>query len=96
MLSQARALASARCGNGAAQSFSRAQATSVVLGFCGLGDLLPGLNLGWSSGNAGSSSTGNGYADANGQGMTGNNGFTEYNGGYSDPSNPYGAPYGRK
>lgn len=57
MLNQAKALAQARCGNGAAEAFSKAEATSTVLGFCGLLDLVPGgVNMGW-SGSSGSSNT---------------------------------------
>jgi hypothetical protein len=36
VLNQARAMAYARCGAGAAEAWSRAEATSTVLGFCGL------------------------------------------------------------
>jgi hypothetical protein len=71
VLNQARAMARARCGPGVAESFSRAQSTSVVLGFCGLFDFIPGLNMGWSGGDAGSNAAGGGLADANGWGGTG-------------------------
>ena len=65
VLSQARALASARCGAGAAEAFTKAEATSIVLGFCGLLDMLPpgSMDMGWSGGSAGGSATGGGRAD---------------------------------
>jgi hypothetical protein len=53
VLNEARALAYARCGNGASQAWSRTEATSTVLGFCGLfganglGGLLGGFSSGW-------------------------------------------------
>ncbi|KAF6257956.1 hypothetical protein COO60DRAFT_1521458 [Scenedesmus sp. NREL 46B-D3] len=71
VLNQARAMARARCGPGAAEAVSRAQSTSTVLGFCGLFDFIPGLNMGWSGGDAGSNAVGAGSANANGWGSTG-------------------------
>lgn len=44
VLNQAKAMAFARCGNGMAQSWSGTEATSTVLGFCGLWD---DDGLGW-------------------------------------------------
>lgn len=67
------ALAVARCGNGVAETFSRAQSTSLVLGFCGLFDLGLGSGSGWSGSTADTSSFGNGLADAGGWGNTGGN-----------------------
>lgn len=77
VLNEAKAMARARCGPSGAESFARSQTNSLVLGFCGLMDLIPGLggiNLGgWSGGNAGSSTTGeSGFANGNGFGATGN------------------------
>ncbi|KAF6257954.1 hypothetical protein COO60DRAFT_1521418 [Scenedesmus sp. NREL 46B-D3] len=61
VLNQAKAMAKAQCGNGASKAFSDAEATSTVLGFCGLLDLLPGgIGMGWAGGNSGSNS-GNAY-----------------------------------
>jgi hypothetical protein len=61
VLNQAKAMAKAQCGNGASDAFSQAEATSTVLGFCGLLDLLPGgIDMGWSGSNSGSNS-GNAY-----------------------------------
>lgn len=54
MLNQAKAMAQAKCGAGVAESISKAEATSVVLGFCGLADLIPGYSF--NSGNAGGNS----------------------------------------
>jgi hypothetical protein len=69
-------MAQARCGPSGAESFARSQSNSLVLGFCGLMDLIPGLGGilgGWSGGNAGSSTTGNGgFANSDGFGATGN------------------------
>jgi hypothetical protein len=57
VLNEAKAMAKAQCGNGASQAISEAEATSTVLGFCGLLDMLPGgINMGWSGGNSGSNS----------------------------------------
>jgi hypothetical protein len=57
VLNEAKAMAQARCGAGAAESISKAEATSMVLGFCGLLDLIP-IDYNFSSGNSGSSSWG--------------------------------------
>lgn len=56
VLNEAKAMAQARCGAGAAESISKAEASSVVLGFCGLLDMIPDINYNFSSGNSGSSS----------------------------------------
>lgn len=61
----------AKCGNGVAETFSRAQATTTVLGFCGLFDLGLGQGAGWSGATTESSALGNGFSDANGWGSTG-------------------------
>lgn len=60
VLSQARAMAEVKCGASGAQAFSKAQTTSVLLGFCGLLDLVPtgSLNLGWSDASADASTSG--------------------------------------
>lgn len=57
ILNQAKALAQAQCGNSAAQTSTQAEATSTVLGFCGLLDSIPGgVDMGWSGSTGGSSS----------------------------------------
>lgn len=62
VLNQAKAMAQAKCGAHGAEALAKAEATSTVLGFCGLMDMLPsGLNYNWAGGNSGSSSSG-GYA----------------------------------
>ena len=58
VLNQAKALAQAKCGAGAAESISKAEATSLVLGFCGLIDFLPDLNFNFGSSQSGGSSWG--------------------------------------
>lgn len=64
------ALAVAKCGNGVSQTFSKAEATSTVLGFCGLFDLGFGQGAGWSNTNTESGATGNAFGDAGGFGST--------------------------
>jgi hypothetical protein len=54
VLNEAQALAQARCAGNVAETFSKAEATSLVLGFCGLGDLIPDFNF--SSGQGGANS----------------------------------------
>jgi hypothetical protein len=54
VLNRARALAMSSCGGGAFNSYSDADATSVVLGFCGLG----GPTFNYSSTDAGGNSWG--------------------------------------
>jgi len=56
VLNEAKAMAQARCGAGASEAFSKAEATSMVLGFCGLLDMIPDINYNFSGGNSGSSS----------------------------------------
>jgi len=73
VLNQAKALAQSACGSGAANSIARAEATSLVMGFCGLLDMVPGGGgMGWSGGSTGSSTAGPGAAaDGSGLGWTG-------------------------
>ncbi|KAF8073129.1 Bbs1 [Scenedesmus sp. PABB004] len=71
VLNQAKAMAQAQCGAGAAQAVSKAEATSLVLGFCGLLDFMPGgsfPDFSWSGGNSGSTSTDGGLGAAQGAG----------------------------
>jgi hypothetical protein len=58
VLNQAKAMAQAKCGAQGAKTLSNAEATSTVLGFCGLLDMLPGGMSYWAGGNSGSSSSG--------------------------------------
>jgi hypothetical protein len=59
VLNQAKAMAQAKCGAQGAQALSNAEATSTVLGFCGLLNMLPsGMNYNWAGGSSGSSSNG--------------------------------------
>lgn len=53
VLNEAKAMAQAKCGAGATQAISKAEATSLVLGFCGLLDF--DVNYNFSGGNSGSS-----------------------------------------
>jgi hypothetical protein len=41
VLNEAKAMARAKCGAAGAESVAKSEATSLVLGFCGLFDLLP-------------------------------------------------------
>jgi len=58
VLNEAKALAQARCGDGAADSVADAEASSTVLGFCGLLEgFFPDTETSWSGGNSGSTSS---------------------------------------
>lgn len=55
VLNEAKALAQARCGEGAADAIADAEASSTVLGFCGLLEgFFPDTEMSWSGGNTGS------------------------------------------
>eukprot|EP00879_Flechtneria_rotunda_P008825 GHRR01009243.1.p1 GENE.GHRR01009243.1~~GHRR01009243.1.p1 ORF type:complete len:473 (+),score=194.98 GHRR01009243.1:401-1819(+) len=62
VLNQARAIAQARCGRNGAEASAQSEASSRVLGFCGLLNYLPGgFNFGVSGANSGSNSYGSLY-----------------------------------
>eukprot|EP00878_Enallax_costatus_P035616 GHUV01039795.1.p1 GENE.GHUV01039795.1~~GHUV01039795.1.p1 ORF type:complete len:182 (+),score=46.00 GHUV01039795.1:156-701(+) len=59
VLNQAKAMAESKCGSQGAEALSKAEATSTVLGFCGLMDFMPSdTSYNWASGTSGSSSNG--------------------------------------
>lgn len=69
VLNEAKAMAFSMCGNGAADAVAEAEASSSVLGFCGLLEgMFPDNELSFSSGNSGSTSTAGG---SNGWGSNG-------------------------
>jgi hypothetical protein len=75
VLNEAKAMAQARCGDGAAEAISNAESASNVLGFCGMLDGFP-PDFSMSSGNGGSSATNGGWGQgsATGSGGIGGNG----------------------
>jgi hypothetical protein len=78
VLNEARAMAQAKCGEGAADAVADAEASSTVLGFCGLLEgIFPDTEMSWSGGNSGSTSTGNDWGREGtwGQGSWGQNGW---------------------
>jgi hypothetical protein len=58
VLNEAKAMAQAKCGPGAAESITKAEASSLVLGFCGLLDFFPGFDFNFGSSQSGGSSWG--------------------------------------
>jgi len=58
VLNEAKAMAKAKCGPGVSESISKAEASSVVLGFCGLLDFIPGFDFNFGSSQSGGSSWG--------------------------------------
>lgn len=61
VLNEAKAMALSKCGNGAADAVAEAEASSSVLGFCGLLEgMFPDNELSFSGGNSGSTSTAGG------------------------------------
>lgn len=72
VLNEAKAMAQAKCGDGAADAIADAEASSTVLGFCGLLEgFFPDSELSFSGGNSGSTSTSNGGFGQGGQGNWG-------------------------
>jgi len=58
VLNEAKAMARAQCGAGAAEALSKAEATSTLLGFCGLADFIPGFDFNFGTSQSGGSSWG--------------------------------------
>ena len=69
VLNEAKAMAQAKCGDGAADAVAEAEASSSVLGFCGLLEgFFPDTDISVAGGNSGSTSSGNNGIGSSGQG----------------------------
>jgi hypothetical protein len=75
VLNEAKAQAQAKCGDGAADAVSNAEATSNILGFCGLLDGLPDMDMSVSAGKSGSSASHGGWGEGTAGGWAGGNGW---------------------
>jgi hypothetical protein len=77
VLNEAKALAQAKCGDGAADAVADAEASSTVLGFCGLLEgLFPDTDVSFRGSNSGSTGSTNGW----GQGSQGSEYLRQGNG----------------